>query len=205
MYFSKHNKDITYINHYSGLLEVEGAGVLCREDAELSPRPTENLAEEYDTLSITEGITEVGEGFLDAFPYIDCLILSHTVVNVVVSDATIEWMQNNEVLIRGEYDTFAERFARENSLAFLHSDIPLAEYDLDVYPEHDIVTLRFFLDDQLITVSPPVAPAAAMAVERLSINCLKIFMLAALSRCLRQIALSRRRSRYCPMKHYGDF
>ena len=148
MYFSKHNKDITYINHYSGLLEVEGAGVLCREDAELSPRPTENLAEEYDTLSITEGITEVGEGFLDAFPYIDCLILSHTVVNVVVSDATIEWMQNNEVLIRGEYDTFAERFARENSLAFLHSDIPLAEYDLDVYPEHDIVTLRFFTDDQ---------------------------------------------------------
>ena len=35
MYFSKHNKNITYINHYSGLLEVEGEGVLCREDTEL--------------------------------------------------------------------------------------------------------------------------------------------------------------------------
>ena len=35
MYFSKHNENITYINHYSGLLEVKGEGVLCREDTEL--------------------------------------------------------------------------------------------------------------------------------------------------------------------------
>ena len=34
MYFSKHNKKIIYINHYSGLLEVKGEGVLCREDRE---------------------------------------------------------------------------------------------------------------------------------------------------------------------------
>lgn len=35
MYFSKHNERITYSNHYSGLLEVMGKGVLCREDAEV--------------------------------------------------------------------------------------------------------------------------------------------------------------------------
>ena len=29
MYFSKHNEKIVYINHYSGLLEVEGEGLLC--------------------------------------------------------------------------------------------------------------------------------------------------------------------------------
>ena len=35
MYFSKHNENITYINHYSGLLEVKGKGVLSLEDTEL--------------------------------------------------------------------------------------------------------------------------------------------------------------------------
>ena len=37
MYFSKHNEKIVYINHDSGLLEVEGEGVLCKEDAEVWP------------------------------------------------------------------------------------------------------------------------------------------------------------------------
>ena len=30
MYFSKHNKNTVYINHYSGLLEVEGEGLTAR-------------------------------------------------------------------------------------------------------------------------------------------------------------------------------
>ena len=146
MYYSKHNNKIVYIIHYSGLLEVEGEGVLSREDAELSPKPTENLAEEYDTLSITEGITEIQEGYLEAFPYISCLILSRTVESVAVTPETIERMQKDKVLIRGEYDTFAERFARKNKLDFLHSDIALGEFDIEPIQEHDIVTLRFHED-----------------------------------------------------------
>ncbi len=146
MYFSKHNKKIVYINHYSGLLEVEGSGALCREDTELDPKPTENLAKEYHTLSITEGITEVGEGFLEAFPRIGCLILSRTVASVAVSPGVLKNMRRRKILIRGEYDTWAERFAKENGLPFLHSDILLGEYDIKEAHEHDIVTLRFHLN-----------------------------------------------------------
>lgn len=148
MYFSKHNKKIVYINHYSGLLEVKGEGVLCLDDTDVTPTPTESLAEEYDTLSITEGITEVGEGFLDAFPNICCLILSRTVRSVAVTPETVKRMRKREVLICGEYDTFAEKFANENKLDFLHCDIPLAEYDIEVAHEHDIVTLRFHRNGQ---------------------------------------------------------
>lgn len=143
MYFSKNNEKIVYINHYSGLLEVEGKGILCRGDTELWPEPTEDLAQEYDTLSITEGITEIGEGFLEAFPYIGCLILSRTVESAAVTPAIIKNMRSKKVLIRGEYDTFAEQFAKENKLDFLHSDIFLADYDIEAAHEHDIVTLRF--------------------------------------------------------------
>lgn len=35
MYFSKNDEKIVYVNHYSGLLEAEGKGQLCREDAEV--------------------------------------------------------------------------------------------------------------------------------------------------------------------------
>lgn len=146
MYFSKHNDNITYTNHYSGLLEVEGEGVLCREDADVWPVSRKNWANEYDTLSVTEGITGLGEGYLDVFSKIDCLILSRTVVSVAATPELLKHMRKRKVLIRGEYDTFAEDFARENGLRFLHSDIHIADDDIEVAHEHDIITLRFHTD-----------------------------------------------------------
>lgn len=146
MYFSNHNDKITYINHYSGLLEVEGEGVLCREDAEVWGNTGTRWANGYDVLSVTEGITAIGEGYLEAFKKIDCLILSHTVRSVAASAELIGRMRRRKVLIRGEYDSYAEKFAAENKLDFLHSDIHLADDDTEIPPEHDIITLRFHTD-----------------------------------------------------------
>ncbi len=143
MYFSKHNEKIVYINHYSGLLEVEGEGVLCKEDAEAWPTMGRKWQNEYDTLSVKEGITGLGEGYLESFPKIDCLILSRTVETVAVSPELLKSWRKRKVLICGEYETFAERFADENGLRFLHNDIHLADDDIEVIHEHDIITLRF--------------------------------------------------------------
>ena len=143
LYFSKHNENIVYINHYSGLLEVEGEGLLCREDADVWPVADENWADEYNELSVKEGITGLGEGYLDIFQNIDCLILSRTGGSVATTPALDKRMRKNKVLIRGEYNTFAEAFAREKGLKFLHCDILLAEDDMEEHHEHDIITLRF--------------------------------------------------------------
>ena len=143
MYFSKHNKKTVYINHYSGLLEVEGKGLLVREDAEVWPESRKNWKNEYDTLSVKEGITGLGEGYLEAFPKIGCLILSRTVRSVATSPELDKKLRKNKVLIRGEYNTFAETFAQEKKLKFLHCDIPLAEDDIEAAHEHDVITLRF--------------------------------------------------------------
>ncbi|MCR5807982.1 MAG: hypothetical protein K6G56_00315 [Clostridiales bacterium] len=143
MYFSKRNEDTVYINHYSGLLEVEGEGVLERGDAEVWPEPDEDWASEYDTLSVKDGITGIGEGYLEAFPYIGCLILGRTVERIDASSELCRSFRKNKVLIRGEYDTLAERFADENGLRFLHCDIPLADDDIREHFEHDVITLRF--------------------------------------------------------------
>ena len=148
MYFSKHNEKITYINHYSGLLEVKGKGVLCREDTELWHESDKNWAKEYDTLSVTEGITGLGEDYIEFFSHIDCLILDRTVESAAASPELLKSWRKRKVLIRGEYDTFAERFAGKNGLGFLHNDIHLADADIEVIPEHDIITLRFHEEEQ---------------------------------------------------------
>ena len=146
MFFSKHNKNITYINHYSGLLEVEGKGELSLEDTELLYEQGKNWEKEYDTLSVTEGITGLGEGYLEFFSHIDCLILNRTVESVAASPELLKSWRKRKVLICGEYDTVAERFAGENGLKFLHRDIHLADDDIEVAHEHDIITLRFHED-----------------------------------------------------------
>ena len=146
MFFSIHNKNITYINHYSGLLEVEGKGELSLEDTELLYEQGKNWKKEYDTLSVTEGITGLGEGYLEFFSHIDCLTLNRTVESVAATPELLKSWRKRKVLICGEYDTFAERFAGENGLKFLHRDIHLADDDIEVAHEHDIITLRFHED-----------------------------------------------------------
>ena len=143
MYFSKHNEKTVYINHYSGLLEVEGEGVLCREDADAWPVSGDGWRNEYSILSVKEGITGLGEGYLEAFPKIVCLILGRTVESVATTPELDKRLRKAKVLIRGEYDTFAETFAQEKGLKFLHCDIHLADDDIGNHYEHDIITLRF--------------------------------------------------------------
>ncbi len=143
MYFSKHNEKTVYINHYSGLLEVEGEGHLWKEDADVWPAAGRNWRNEYDTLSVKEGITGLGEGYLEAFPKIVCLILSRTVESIATTPELDKRLRKDKILIRGEFNTFAESFAKDKGLKFLHCDIPLAEDDIEAAHEHDIITLRF--------------------------------------------------------------
>ena len=148
MYFSKHNEKTVYINHYSGLLEVKGEGLLVKEDTEVWPTENKHWQNEYDTLSVLEGITGLGEGYLEAFPNICCLILARTVGSAATTPEVEKRLRKNKVLVRGEYDTFAEAFAREKGLEFLHCDIPLAEDDIEIAHEHDIITLLFHAGGQ---------------------------------------------------------
>ncbi len=146
MIFSKDGRKTVYFNSGGGLLEVKGEGVLIREDTEALYETDPDWNKEYDTLSVTEGVTGLAGGYLEEFPHINCLILGRTVGSADVSPGLLKKWRKRKTLVRGEYDTFAERFAGENSLAFLHSDIPLAAFDYERAREHDIVTLRFHPD-----------------------------------------------------------
>lgn len=146
MYFSEHNDNITYINHYGGLLEVNGKGFLSPEDLVVKEKSGKEWTKQFNTLNVCEGITEIKEGFLDAFSHVDCLIFSRTVTDAAVSPNLLKQLRDRNVLIRGEYDTFAESFAKANGLTFLHSDIHIADDEIKIACENDIITLRFHLN-----------------------------------------------------------
>ena len=112
--------EIFYCSRPDGLLEVTGTGILCKDDIDKLREYGERWAEQFAALSIGSGITGIENGFLEDF--------------------------KNVTLIRGEYDTFAEEFAKTNGLKFLHCDIPVAEDNDEARHEKDEITLRFHTD-----------------------------------------------------------
>ena len=122
---------------------AQGEGILCKSDMSFwngSPKLTDPRGV---TFEIEEGVTEVEEGFFDMFPTLVRLDLPGSIKSLPLSDKSREIFRRNGVVISGEFDSFAESFAREQGLSFIHSDIELAR--AGNYFEHgaDIVTLRF--------------------------------------------------------------
>ena len=111
---------IDYNTRSGGLLEVTGNGVLCCSDIPKILEYGEEWTDRFTSVSIAAGITGIEEGFPGHF--------------------------RNVSLIRGEYGTFAEEFAKTNGFAFLHCDIPVAEDNDEARHEKDEITLRFHPD-----------------------------------------------------------
>ena len=123
MYFSEFNKKITYDTVWGGTLHVCGKGKVCKEDLEVSPNPDKKWKDHSWFISLDDGITEVGGGFLEAFRRMTELAIHYSVKSIETTPELLTLLQKNKVVIRGWYDSFGERFAREHGLKFIHADI----------------------------------------------------------------------------------
>ena len=121
MYFSDHNEKITFSNEWGCILKVEGKGLVCAED--LNASPGRFKPEEYSELEFTKGITKVTKGFIEAFTSLECLVIAFSVKSIERTPELDNFLITNNVLIRGEYNSLAERLAKELGLRFLHCDI----------------------------------------------------------------------------------
>jgi hypothetical protein len=113
MYYSRHNNDITYFFTWGKYVLIEGNGAIYRADTDIGK---ENWTQEYTRLYFKGGITEVKNGFLESFINLKELIIDSTVKNIEMTNELNELLKNNNVVIRGCYNTYAEKFAVENSL-----------------------------------------------------------------------------------------
>lgn len=146
MYHSNHNHDITFFFTWGRPVLIEGKGSLCKEDTDIG---NENWTSEYRSLHIKGGITEIKQGFLEAFPNLNTLIVDSSVKNIEMTDELRILLKNNNVIIRGGYDTYAEKFAEENDLLFIHKDIFLGTRRNEEHCEARTVTLHFDSSGQM--------------------------------------------------------
>lgn len=147
MYHSKHNPDVTYFFTWGKPIKVSGNGVICKEDTNIG-KP-ENWTQEYINLYLEEGITEVKKGFLESFSNLKLLILDQSVQHIEMTDQLQGMLKNNGVVIRGFYNTYAEKFAKENDLQFLHKDIFVARKHFAEYCETREVSIVFEQDGKI--------------------------------------------------------
>ena len=102
-------------------------------------------AAEGVTFTLETGVIDVEIGFFDCFPTLRTLYISDTVRNIALTENARKAFIKNSVLIIGLFDTYAERFARENKLRFLHDDIELARVgEYSTHERIDIITLELF-------------------------------------------------------------
>ncbi|MBR5175944.1 MAG: hypothetical protein IKW89_08465 [Bacteroidales bacterium] len=146
MYFSEHNDNISFSNEWGGVLKVEGKGLVCAED--LNAGPGYFKPEDYTELEFTKGITKVTKGFIEAFTSMKCLVIGFSVKSIERTPELDNYLITNNVLIRGEYNSLAEKLAGELGLRFLHCDIFLGwtSFETQGYRESTKRTLCFRLD-----------------------------------------------------------
>ncbi len=94
-------------------------------------------------LGLGEEVREVEPDFFELLPTISSVWIQNPECDLHMTEKTAELFRKNNVILRGVYDTAAERLAREYRLRFLHLDVKLAS--VGDYFEHgaDIITLRF--------------------------------------------------------------
>ena len=148
MSYSLHNKDISFFYTFGRPLKVCGEGKVCEEDLDVSYDAGKGRAwaEEYDGLEFEKGITEVGPGFLDAFRGLKYLVIPYTLKSIGVTPALKALLQERDVLVRGWYDSFGERFAQENGLRFRQADILVGAVPGREY--HSGTSLEFRFDEE---------------------------------------------------------
>ncbi len=140
MYHSKHNQNITYFFTWGKPVLIEGNCAICKEDTDIGK---ENWTKEYTRLYFKDGITEVKKGFLESFVMLRELVIDSTVKNIEMTEELRKLLKKNCVIIRGCYGTYAEEFAQENGLTFIHKDIYLGIRRNEEHSESRTITLHF--------------------------------------------------------------
>ncbi len=94
-------------------------------------------------LGLDEEVKEVEPDFFELLPTIDEVWIHNPECKIHMTEKTIRLFRDNNVILRGVYDSAAERLARKHHLRFLHLDVELASsgdyFDRGV----DIITVRF--------------------------------------------------------------
>ena len=89
------------------------------------------------------GYTGVDTAFLEKLETLKELILPDTITHIDLTPKLEKILKDNDTLIRGSFDSFAESFAKENGLRFRPADFIFAEFEDTRWREYTTMKLIF--------------------------------------------------------------
>ena len=107
------------------------------------PKSISLLLEDSLSFGNDYGFTGVSSQFLSKLRTLKELVLPDSVTDIELTPELHEVLKENKTLIRGSFGSFAQRFARENSLHFRPADLIFAEYCFEPARESTRMILRF--------------------------------------------------------------
>lgn len=136
--------EVCFDTNYDGI-EAVGTGVLRCSDLSRTQYNRDDFIRRNKFVSfvIKTGITAVEKGFLDEFATLKELIVPASVTSIGVTDDTLRIFRENGVVIRGEFSSYAEKFALEHNLRFMHMDLELVRFGSYSGYGRTVVILKF--------------------------------------------------------------
>ncbi|MBR6872987.1 MAG: hypothetical protein IKN17_05720 [Ruminococcus sp.] len=126
--------------------QAEGEGMLCISDLRRFSGAGRFSDRNYDGFELSEGITDVEAGFFDCMPHLRHIVIASSVKHIGVTEKTKEIFDRNNSFVSGLFDSYAEQFAREQGICFVHENIELAAQGDFFERGRDIITLRLYAD-----------------------------------------------------------
>ena len=152
VFYSKHNENLFFDEYKPGPYTLYGHNVFVRKTWDCK-RPVsvciEDITssglkpEEYYTLVITGDISEVKPGFIESFPNLQDLIVEANLKKIECTPELEALLKKNNVVLRGSFNSPAEKLANTFGLRFIHKNIFLAVYINKEYHESSELSLCF--------------------------------------------------------------
>ncbi len=116
-----------------------------------------------DTLAIgyDYGFTSIDTAFLEKLETLKELVLPDSITEIETTPKLEKLLRGNDVLIRGTFDSFAEKFAADNGLHFRHRDMFLASYEFEPASETTVLTLIFNRDGSAVIEEKVSSPGSS--------------------------------------------
>ena len=152
VYYSKHNDNVFLDEYNPGPYTLYGHNIFVRKTWDCK-RPVsvcvEDITssglnpEEYHTLVITEDISGVKPGFIESFPNLKDMIVEADFKKIECTPELEALLKKNNVVLRGSFNSPAEKLANRLGLRFIHKNIFLAVYINSEHHESSELSLCF--------------------------------------------------------------
>lgn len=129
-----------------GLLEMQKPDTILKsfEDKyHRYPKDISLLIKDPYAVGFDFGFTGIEPTFLEKLETLKELIIHDSITHIELTPKIEEILRNNSTLIRGTFDSFAERFAHGNELHFRPADFIFADFEDTRYRESTTMKLIF--------------------------------------------------------------